>query len=102
MEIPNVYHIVVCICHVVHLDHDTIKAQPGLALYHVDGADLEHQIDMALLDHLHSWSTTIFVGGDVAKREAAAYHAAWIADVPSVNDDLFRFWRDTAPVPDCP
>ena|ERR1039457_244048 len=97
-----VYHIVVVIGPVSNLDLDRFKDQPGLALYRVDGADLPFQIDMALLDHLHCWSTTVFVGGNLAKKEAAAYHTAWIADSPSVNDDLFQFWRDTAPVPDGP
>ena len=98
----DVVHIVVCIGPVAHLAPDRLKEQPGLAIYHVAGADLPFQIDMALLDHLHCWSTTVFVGGELAKKEAAAYHTAWIADSPSVNDDLFQFWRDTAPVPDGP
>jgi hypothetical protein len=81
---------------------DRLKDQPGLTYYRVAGADLPLQIDMALLEHLHCRSTTVFVGGELARREAAAYHTAWIADTPSVNDDLFNYWRDTAPVPDCP
>jgi hypothetical protein len=98
----DVVHIVVCIGPVSNLNLDRLNQQPGLALYRVDGADLPHQIDMALLDHLHCYSTTVFVGGDLAKKEAADYHTAWIADTPSVNDDLFEFWRATAPVPDGP
>jgi hypothetical protein len=98
----DVVHIVVVIGPVFHLDVDRLKDQPGLALYRVDGADLPFQIDMALLDHLHCWSTMVFVGGDLAKQEAAAYHTACIEDTPSVNDDLFQFWRATAPVPDGP
>lgn len=98
----DVQHIVIVIGPVTHLDLGRIKEQPGLALYRVDGADLPNQIDMALLDNLHCWSTTVFVGGELAKREAAAYHTAWIEDTPSVNDDLFGFWRATAPVPDGP
>ena len=104
MDIPDVYHIVVVIGPVKHLDLERIKKQPGLALYRVDGgaADLAREIDMALLDHFHCWSTTVFVGGELARQEAASYHIAWLSDSPSVNDDLIEFWRATAPVPDCP
>lgn len=104
MDIPDVYHIVVVIGPVKHLDLERIRRQPGLALYCVDGntADLAHEIDMALLDHFHCWSTVVFIGGDLARQEAASYHITWLADSPSVNGDLMEFWRTTAPVPDYP
>jgi hypothetical protein len=99
---PGVYHIVVVIGPVSHLDLDRFKDQPGLAYYRVAGADLPLQIDIALLANLHCYSTILFVGGEEARREAEAYHVAWIADSPSVNDDLFEFWQNTTPGPDCP
>jgi hypothetical protein len=104
IEIPGVYHIVVCIGPTAHVDLDRLQAQPGLAFYQVqeDAADLALEIDMARLDHFHCWSTTVFVGGELARREAAAYGVAWIPDSPTVNDDLFEFWRTATPVPDCP
>ena len=104
MEIPDVHHIVVCIGPVNHLDPVRFSEQPGLAVYRVDGdgADLSLEIDMALLDHLHCWSTVVFVGGDLTRQEAASYHITWLADSPSVNLALREFWRTTAPVPDYP
>ena len=102
MEI-TVIHILIAIGPVSHLDLDRLmRDQLGLAYYRVDGADLPLQIDLVLLDHMHCPCTIVFVGGDEARREAAAYHVHWIEDTPSVNDDLFEFWRNTAPVPDCP
>jgi hypothetical protein len=96
-------HILIAIGPVSHhLDLDRIKNKPGLAYYRVEGADLPLQIDMALLDHMHCPCTIVFVGGDEARREAEAYHLAWIADTPLVNDDLFEFWRETTSGPDCP
>jgi hypothetical protein len=104
MELFDVYHIVVCIGPVSHLDPVRLSEQPGLAVYRVreDATDLAQEIDMALLDHLHCWSTTVFVGGELARREAASYHITCLSDSPSVNSDLMEFWRTTAPVPDCP
>ena len=67
MESPGVYHIVVCIGPTAHVDLDRLQAQePGLAFYQVqeDVADLAREIDMALLDRIHCWST-IFAGGDL-------------------------------------
>jgi hypothetical protein len=63
---PGVYHIVVCIGPAVYVDPDRLMAQSGLAFYRVrqDAADLAREIDMALLDHIHCWST-IFAGGDL-------------------------------------
>ena len=104
MESTGVYHIVVCIGPAVYVDLDRLMAQSGLAFYRVrqDAADLAREIDLALLDHFHCWSTTVFVGEKLARREVAAYGVAWIPDSPTVNDDLFEFWRTATPVPDCP
>jgi hypothetical protein len=104
MEIPDVYHIVVCIGPAVYVDADRLMARPGLAFYRVreDAADLAQEIDLALLDHLHCWRTTVFIGGEMARREAAAYGTAWIEDSPTLNEDLFEFWRNATPVPDHP
>ncbi len=94
MDIPDVYHIVIVIGPVKHLNLERIKKLPGLALYRVDAntADLAHEIDMAILDHFHCWSTVVFVGGDLARQEAASCYITWLADSPSVNDDLMEFW----------
>jgi len=64
MDIPDDYHIVVVIGPVKRLNLKKIKKQPGLALYRVDAstAGLAHEVDMALLDHFHCWSTVVFVG----------------------------------------
>jgi hypothetical protein len=103
MESPGVYHIVVCIGPAVYAAPDKLVARPGLAFYQVqeDAADLAQEIDLALLDHLHCWRTTVFIGGKMARREAA-YGTAWIEDSPTVNEYLFEFWRNATPVPDHP
>jgi hypothetical protein len=93
----KVCHITICIGPVFHLDLDRIKNQPGLSYYRVAGADLRLQIDMALLDHMHCPCTIVFVGGDEAKREAAAYHVKHIEDNIAANDALMTFWLDTKP-----
>jgi hypothetical protein len=90
-------HILICIGPVSNLDLDRLTKQPRLAFYRVAGADLRLQIDMALLDHMHCPCTIVFVGGDEAKREAAAYHVKHIEDTAAVNDALITFWLDTKP-----
>ena len=90
-------HILIAIGPVSNLDLDRLMKQPRLALYRVAGADLRLQIDMALLDHMHCPCTIVFVGGDEAKREAAAYHVKHIEDTAAVNDALITFWLDTKP-----
>jgi hypothetical protein len=76
----EIHHTTICIGTVSHLDPEILGAQPGVDLHHVAGADVQDQIDMALLDHLHCVRTIVFVGGDQAKREAQAYGVAWIED----------------------
>ena len=65
----KVCHITICIGPVFHLD----------------------------LDHMHCPCTIVFVGGDEAKREAAAYHVKHIEDNIAANDALMTFWLDTKP-----
>ena len=96
MEIET-HHTTICIGSVSNLDLVVLKAQPGVDLYHAAGADVQDQIDMALLDQLHCQRTVVFVGGEVAKREAKAYGVKWIEDTPAVNDALLQFWRDAVP-----
>ena len=101
MEIET-HHTTICIGTVSHLDPAITKKQPGVDLFYVDGADVQEQIDSALLEHLHCQRTIVFVGGEQAKREAEAYGVRWIEDTPTVNEDLLRFWRDTVPEWDSP
>ena len=96
------HHTTICVGTVSHLDPEILKVQPGADLYNVVGSDVQEQIDMALLDHLHCWRTVVFVGGDEARREAQAYGVAWIEDTPAVHDELMEFWRTTSPVCDSP
>ena len=101
MEIET-HHTLICIGIVANLDTALVKQQPGVDLYQVSGTDLGNQIDMALLDQLHCQRTVVFVGGEVAKREAKAYGVKWIEDTPAVNDALLQFWRDAVPELDSP
>jgi hypothetical protein len=59
-----------------------LQAQPGLALYRVreDAADLAQEIALALLDHLHCWSTTVFPVGKwhEGKRPLTELHGSKI------------------------
>lgn len=101
MEIET-HLTLICIGIVANLDTALVKQQPGVDLYQVSGADLRDQIDMALLDQLHCQRTVVFVGGEVAKREAKAYGLKWIEDTPAVNDALLQFWRVAVPELDSP
>lgn len=96
-EIGSRCNILIAIGPVCHLDLDRPKNQPGLAFYAVAVADLAERIDLILLDHMHCRCTIAFVGGEEARREAQAYHVAWIEDSPSVNDALIIFWREMVP-----
>ena len=87
---------------VSNLDLDRLKAEPGADLYFVSGADVEEQVDMALLDHFHCYRTVVFVGGEQARLEAQAYGVTWIEDTPAVNEALLQFWRNAVPGLDCP
>ena len=101
MEIET-HHTLICIGTVANLDTALVKQQPGVDLYQVSGNDLQDQIDMALLDHLHCQRTIVFVGGEQAKCEALAYGVKWIEDTPAANDALIQFWRDAVPELDSP
>ena len=101
MEIET-HHTLICIGTVVNLNTALVKQQPGVDLYQVSGNDLQDQIDMALLDHLHCQRTIVFVGGEQAKCEALAYGVKWIEDTPAANDALLQFWRDAVPEVDSP
>jgi hypothetical protein len=101
MEIET-HHTTICIGTVSYLEPNALREQPGVDLYYVSGADLQDQIDMALLDHLHCQRTIVFVGGEQARREAEAYGVHWIEDTPAVNDALLLFWRDAVPELDSP
>lgn len=98
----DIHHTTICIGRVSNLDEATLRAQPGVSLYHFAGADVQDQIEMALLDHLHCCRTIVFVGGEEAKRQAHKYGVTWIEDSPTVNEHLLRFWRTTAPMCDSP
>ncbi len=67
--------------------------RPGVEVYHVA---CEDDIDMALLEDLHSPLNLAFVGGDLAKLLAEAYGGIWIMDSPTVEEDLLRFWANAA------
>lgn len=101
MEIDT-HHTTICIGSVPTLDPEILKAQPGVDLYYAVGADVQEQIEVALLDHFHCKRTVVFVGGEVAKHEAWAYGVAWVEGTPAVNDELLKFWRITPPVCDSP
>jgi hypothetical protein len=49
----EIHHTTICFGPIRHLKPDRLKAQKGIGLYLVSGADIQEQIDMALLDHLH-------------------------------------------------
>jgi hypothetical protein len=98
----NTHHTVICIGTISCLDPAITKQQPGVHLYRVDGDDVQEQIDLALLEHLHCQRTIVFVGGEQARREAEAYGVSWIEDTPPVNDALLQFWRDAVPELDSP
>jgi hypothetical protein len=69
-----------------------LENRSDVEVYFVDGPDIEHQVDMALLNDLITPCKLAFVGGDLAKRLATAYYGTWIEDTPSVNEDLLAFW----------
>ena len=69
-----------------------LENHPDVELYYVDGPDIEHQVDMALLNALIIPCKLAFVGGDLAKRLATAYYGTWIEDTPSAIEDLLAFW----------
>jgi hypothetical protein len=100
-EVVN-HHTTICVGTVSHLDPEILKVQPGADLYYVAGADVQEQIDSALLEDLHCYRTVVFVGGEAAKREAEAYGVVWIEDTPAVNEELLEFWRTTPAVCDSP
>ena len=76
-----------------------LENHQDVEVYFVDDPDIEHQVDMALLNDLITPCKLAFVGGDLAKRLAAAYYGTWIEDTPSVNEDCLRF--GTLPDPPC-
>lgn len=76
-----------------HVQRDRLQRYAGVELYDIHRPDIEDQIDLALLNDLHSPVKLAFVGGVVAKNMASLYGATWIADGPTVNDDLLRFWQ---------
>ena len=70
-----------------------LENHPDVELYFVHELDIEHQVDMALLNDLITPCKLVFVGGDLAKRLATAYYGTWIEATPSVNEDLLAFWN---------
>jgi hypothetical protein len=66
-----------------------LTALPGVEVYHVANED---EIDMALLNDLHSPCKLAFVGGNLAEHFARLYHGTWIA----LEADLLRFWESGA------
>jgi hypothetical protein len=56
------------------------------------GPDLEHQIEMALLNDLETPLKMVYVGGDESKQFDGRYGGVWIAETANVEDDIFRFW----------
>ena len=73
---------------------ERMKAWPGVEEYRLHpGPDLEHQIEMALLNNLETPLKLAFVGGEEAKQFDGQYSGVWIPDGPNVEEDLCRFWR---------
>jgi len=73
---------------------ESVKDHPGVELYVIDGADAEHQIDLALLNDLHCPIKLAFVGGDQAEHFATLYHGTWFRLTPTVEEKLIRFWEN--------
>jgi len=73
---------------------ESVKDYPGVELYFTDGADVEHQIDLALLNNLHCPVKLAFVGGNQAEHFANLYHGTWIRETPTVEEELIRFWEN--------
>jgi hypothetical protein len=74
---------------VIFLDVDGQTSAPlGAEVYRFSGADSTEQIDMALLNDLHTPMELAFVGGADAKRCAALYRGEWFASC----SDLERAW----------
>ena len=69
-----------------------LENRSDVEVYYVDGPDIEHQVDMALLNDMIIPCKLAFVGGDTAKHLAEAYFGTWIEDTPSVSEDLLAFW----------
>jgi hypothetical protein len=69
-----------------------LENRSDVEVYYVDDPDIEHQIDMALLNDLETPCKLAFVGGDLAKRFATAYYGTWIENTPSVSEDLLAIW----------
>lgn len=75
------------------VQRDRLQRYADVELHDIQGPDIEDQIDSGLLNDLHSPVKLAFVGGVIAKSMASLYGATWIADGPTVNDDLLRFWQ---------
>jgi len=86
------------VCCDSNLDIEAVKRQHPDAVLHVvntsdSEAQIDDEIDMVLLDYLHSSLKLAFVGGDQAKKLAEGYGATWIRETTTTTEDLLRYWK---------
>jgi len=68
-----------------------VSAHEGVEVYSVSTED---EIEMALLNDLHSPCKLVFIGGERAKRFAEQYGATCIESTPTLEENLLRFWAE--------
>jgi hypothetical protein len=74
-------------------DLEHLKDRPAVEVYRLHpGLDQEDQVEMALLNDLVTPLKLAFVGGDDAKQLDGQYGGVWIADSPTVEQDLEGLW----------
>jgi hypothetical protein len=71
---------------------ERLKDRPDVEVYRLRGPDLEHEIEMALLNNLETPLKLAYVGGEEAKQFDGQYSGVWIAESANVERDLRRFW----------
>jgi hypothetical protein len=69
------------------------EAPEGAEIYWLDDVPDEDEIDLRLLDDLHSPMLLAFIGDEEAKRLADLYGGKWISGSEG-KDELVRFWND--------
>jgi len=73
-------------------DLERLKDRLDVEVYRIDGADLEHEIEMALLNNLITPLKLSYVGGDEAEKFDGEYSGVWMPDRPTLETDLIRLW----------
>lgn len=96
---PNTRFIAMILDVRYDVDFDKLKElnPDWVEIYHIDvhttAAQIEDEIDMALLNDLICPVRLAFVGEDLAKDFAKRYYGTWIADSPNAEEELLKFWE---------